>query len=66
MSAQFRPLLTSCSSQKDMKLVLSISICCPARSYSCTMKWKKFDFLRLEGGCLVNSARPMEHLGRQM
>ena len=28
------------------------------------MKWKKLDLRRLEGGCFVNSARPIPHLGR--
>ena len=29
------------------------------------MKWKKLDLRRLEGGCFVNSARPIPHLGRR-
>ena len=26
------------------------------------MKWKKLDLRRFEGGCFVNSARPIPHL----
>ena len=55
-------ILTSPSSQKEMKEVLSISICCPDLSNSWIIKWKKFDFLKFDGGCFVNSARPMEQL----
>ena len=29
------------------------------------MKWKKLDLRRFEGGCFVNSARPIPHLGRR-
>ena len=38
-----------------MKDVLSISTGCPLRSKNCNIKWKKLLFLRLGGGCLVNS-----------
>ena len=30
------------------------------------MKWKKFDFRKFEGGCFVNSARPIEHLKQKV
>ena len=60
-----KTVLTSPSSQKEMNDVLSISICWPARSYNWIMKWKKLDLRRFEGGCLVNSARPMPHLHQQ-
>ena len=55
-------ILTSPSSQKEMKEVLSISICCPDLSNSWIIKWKKFDFLKFDGGCFVNSARPIKQL----
>ncbi len=63
----YKMFLTSpVSSQKEIKEVLSISICWPALSNSWTIKWKKFDFRKLEGGCFVNSARPMEHLKQKI
>lgn len=43
---------------KPMKAVLSISIGCPERSYRAMTKWKKFDFLRLLGGCFSKWALP--------
>jgi len=45
-----------------MKEVLSISIWLPFLSNICSMKWKKLDFRKLDGGCFVNSMRPTEQL----
>lgn len=44
-------LLTFSFSTKPTKAVRSISTGCPCRSYRARTKWKKLDFLRLEGGC---------------
>lgn len=43
--------LTFSFSTKSTKAVLSISTGWPCLSYSARTKWKKLDFLRLEGGC---------------
>ena len=53
------------SSINLMNDVLSISIWFPLRSNSWIMKWKKLDFLRLEGGCLVKSILARLHLERK-
>ena len=42
---------------KSMKAVRSTSTGCPCRSYMASTKWKKLDFLRLEGGCFSKCAR---------
>lgn len=41
-----------------MKAVRSISMGCPALSYSAMTKWKKLDFRKLLGGCFSKCARP--------
>ena len=53
------------SSMNLMKDVLSISIWFPLRSNSWIMKWKKLDFLRLEGGCFVKSILARLHLEKK-
>ena len=53
------------SSINLMNDVLSISIWFPLRSNSWIMKWKKLDFLRLEGGCLVKSILARLHLEKK-
>ena len=49
--------LTFSFSTKSTKAVLSISTGCPCLSYRAKTKWKKLDFLRLEGGCFSKCAR---------
>lgn len=49
--------LTRSFSTKSMKAVRSTSTGCPCRSYMASTKWKKLDFLRLEGGCFSKCAR---------
>ena len=56
---------TSPSSINLMNEVLSISIWFPLRSNSWIMKWKKLDFLRLEGGCFVKSILARLHLEKK-
>ena len=53
------------SSINLMNDVLSISIWFPLRSNSWIMKWKKLDFLRLEGGCFVKSILARLHLEKK-
>ena len=50
------PGLTLSFSTKSTKEVRSISTGCPCRSYMASTKWKKLDFLRLEGGCFSKCA----------
>ena len=54
------------SSINLMNDVLSISIWFPLRSNSWIMKWKKLDFLRLEGGCFVKSILARPHLKKEI
>lgn len=57
LSNQAHEPLTRSFSTKSMKAVRSTSTGCPCRSYMASTKWKKLDFLRLEGGCFSKCAR---------